>query len=56
MTFGGLGYVLLASVFAGIIMVVPFIGPLLALVVPLIIALFSNLPAIRSSSELSSVW
>jgi predicted PurR-regulated permease PerM len=44
MTFGGLGYALLASVFAAIIMVIPFIGPLLALVVPLSIALFSNLP------------
>jgi predicted PurR-regulated permease PerM len=35
---------MLASVFAAVIMVVPFIGPLLALIVPLIIAAFSNLP------------
>ncbi len=47
MTFGGIGYVLLASVFAAIIMVVPFVGPLLALVIPMIIALFSNLPTSR---------
>jgi predicted PurR-regulated permease PerM len=44
MTFGGLHYALLASVFAAIIMVIPFIGPLLALIVPLTIALLSNLP------------
>jgi predicted PurR-regulated permease PerM len=44
MTFGGLHYALLASVFAAIIMVIPFIGPLLALIVPLTIALLSNMP------------
>jgi predicted PurR-regulated permease PerM len=44
MTFSGLGYALLASVFAAVIMVIPFIGPLLALIVPLAVALLSNLP------------
>lgn len=44
MTASGLKYVLLASLFAGIVMVVPFIGPALALVLPLLIAVFSNLP------------
>lgn len=41
---GGLHYVLLASIFAAVVMVIPFIGPLLATVVPLVIALFSALP------------
>ena len=44
MEIGGLHYVLLASLFAAVIMVIPFIGPLLAAVVPLLIALFSKLP------------
>jgi predicted PurR-regulated permease PerM len=44
MSFAGLSYVLLASIFAGVVMVVPFIGPLLAMVVPLAIALFSSAP------------
>lgn len=44
MTTSGLKYVLLASVFAGLVMVVPFVGPLLALAIPLVIAVSSNLP------------
>jgi predicted PurR-regulated permease PerM len=44
MAVGGLSYVLLASIFAAVVMVVPFIGPFLALVLPIIIAIFSNLP------------
>jgi predicted PurR-regulated permease PerM len=44
MGLGGLHYVLLASIFAAVVIVVPFIGPFFALVVPLVIAVFSNLP------------
>ncbi|HLZ09520.1 MAG TPA: AI-2E family transporter, partial [Chloroflexota bacterium] len=44
MSFAGLSYILLASIFAGVVMVVPFIGPFLALVLPIVIAVFSNLP------------
>ncbi len=44
MSVSGLRYVLLVSIFAGVAMVVPFVGPFLALVVPLAIAAFSNLP------------
>jgi predicted PurR-regulated permease PerM len=44
MTVAGLRYVLLASLFAGVVMVVPFIGPFLALALPLLIAVFGNLP------------
>ncbi|HLH73292.1 MAG TPA: AI-2E family transporter, partial [Chloroflexota bacterium] len=44
MQLGGLHYVLLASLFAAVIMVIPFIGPLLAAILPLLIAIFSGLP------------
>ena len=44
MSVAGLNYVLLASIFAGFVMVVPFIGPFLAQVLPILIAVFSNLP------------
>ena len=44
MGFAGLHYILLASIFAAIVMIIPFVGPLLALVLPALIALFSNLP------------
>jgi predicted PurR-regulated permease PerM len=44
MSVTGLSYILLVSIFAGIVMVVPFIGPFLALVLPILIAVFSNLP------------
>jgi predicted PurR-regulated permease PerM len=44
MAMAGLGYILLVSIFAAIVMVIPFIGPFLALVLPLLIAVFSNLP------------
>ena len=44
MSVAGLSYILLASIFAGIVMVVPFIGPFLALVLPILIAVFSNVP------------
>lgn len=43
MLVAGVHYVLLASVFAGVVMVIPFIGPLLALVLPLLIGLFSGM-------------
>jgi predicted PurR-regulated permease PerM len=44
MTAGGLRYVLLASIFAAIVMIVPFVGPFLALILPILIAIFSNVP------------
>lgn len=44
MAVSGLKYALLASIFAAVVMVIPFIGPALALLLPLVIALFSNLP------------
>jgi len=40
MYFAGLGYVLLASLFAGIVMFIPFFGPFLGLVPPLLVAFF----------------
>ncbi|HVC32510.1 MAG TPA: AI-2E family transporter [Chloroflexota bacterium] len=45
MAVAGLSYVLLASIFAAVVMVIPFIGPLLAIVLPILIGLFSNMPA-----------
>jgi predicted PurR-regulated permease PerM len=42
MGIAGLPYILLASIFAALVMVIPFVGPLLALVLPALIALFSN--------------
>jgi predicted PurR-regulated permease PerM len=44
MSVAGLRYVLLSSIFAAVVMIVPFIGPFLALIVPVLIAVFSNLP------------
>jgi predicted PurR-regulated permease PerM len=44
MGLGGLHYVLLASIFAAVVIVVPFVGPFFALAVPMVIAVFSNLP------------
>ncbi len=43
MTIAGLHYVLLSSIFAAVVMVIPFVGPLLAMVLPMLIGLFSNL-------------
>ncbi|MGH2459776.1 MAG: AI-2E family transporter [Chloroflexota bacterium] len=43
MVVAGLGYALLAGLFAAVVMVIPFIGPLLAMVLPISIGLFSNL-------------
>lgn len=45
MAFAGLPYVLLASLFAAVVMIIPFIGPLLAIVLPILIGLFSHLSA-----------
>lgn len=45
MTVAGVNYALLASIFAAVVMVVPFIGPLLAIVLPILIGLFSSLTA-----------
>lgn len=42
MWMAGLSYVLLASSFSGIVMVIPFFGPFLALAPPLIIAIFQS--------------
>ena len=42
MWLAGLNYMLLASTFAGIIMIIPFFGPFLAIVPPLIIAIFQT--------------
>lgn len=39
MAFAGLNYVVAGSVFAGLIMLIPFVGAVLAIVVPLLIAL-----------------
>lgn len=44
MSFAGVHFVLLASIFAGVVMVIPFVGPLLALILPLLIGLFSGMP------------
>jgi predicted PurR-regulated permease PerM len=41
----GLGYVLLVTIFAAVVMVIPFIGPVLAIILPVLIALFSQLSA-----------
>jgi predicted PurR-regulated permease PerM len=43
MGLAGLHYVLLASIFAGLVIVIPFIGPPLAVILPALIAVFSNL-------------
>ena len=43
MLIAGVHYVLLASLFAGVVMVIPFVGPLLALILPLLIGLFSGM-------------
>src|SRR6185437_16027092 len=43
MMVAGLGYALLVGIFAAVVIVIPFIGPLLAMVLPVLIALFSNL-------------
>jgi len=40
MTLAGLGFGLVASLFAGVLMLIPLLGPLLALIPPLTIALF----------------
>lgn len=40
MYFAGLGYVLLASLVAGVVMFIPFFGPFLALAPPLLVAFF----------------
>ncbi|MCL4458985.1 MAG: AI-2E family transporter [Chloroflexi bacterium] len=40
MWLAGLGYVLVASIFAAIVMIIPFLGPILAIIPPLLIALF----------------
>ena len=40
MYFAGLGYVLLASLVAGLVMFIPFFGPFLALAPPLLVAFF----------------
>ncbi len=45
MAVAGLGYVLLAGLFAAVVIVIPFIGPVLAMALPIVIALFSGLPA-----------
>lgn len=45
MTFFGLNYVLVASLFAGLFMLIPLIGPFLALLPPLLVALFQT-PAV----------
>ncbi len=45
MTFFGLNYVLVASLFAGLFMLIPLIGPFLALLPPLFVALFQT-PAV----------
>ncbi len=42
MTFFGLDYVLVASLFAGLFMLIPLIGPFLALLPPLLVALFQT--------------
>lgn len=42
MTFFGLNYVLVASLFAGLFMLIPLIGPFLALLPPLLVALFQS--------------
>lgn len=44
MWIAGLGYVLLASTFSGIVMIIPFFGPFLAMLAPLIIAAFQTSP------------
>ncbi|MBM4417640.1 MAG: AI-2E family transporter [Chloroflexi bacterium] len=41
---GGLEYVLLSSVFAGIIMIIPIFGPFLAIIPPVLIAVTSTTP------------
>ena len=43
MAVAGLGYALLVGIFAAVVIVIPFVGPLLAMVLPILIALFSNL-------------
>lgn len=55
MILGGLPYVVLASIVAGLVMVVPFIGPLLALMLPAVITLVSGFSATRAILILSSL-